>query len=71
MKLMPVIVVSLAFIGFLYGVINPSRIKSESEIQYERLGFPKQPLWFYRALALIGCLGSGLVLLKLTLWKSN
>jgi hypothetical protein len=66
---LPIFIVSLAVIGFLYGLLNPARIKKNSELSYKALGTPEQPIWFWRALSAIGFIASLFVLLKITLWK--
>ncbi len=71
MRWMPIIWVSLAVIGFLYGLVNPAAIKKNSELSYKALGIPEQPIWFWRTLSTFGFISSLLVLLKITLWKSN
>jgi hypothetical protein len=62
-------IVGLGFAGFLYGLLNPAAIKKSSESHYEKLGFDKQPIWLWRTLSAIGCIGAGIVLIAL--WKSN
>jgi hypothetical protein len=71
MKWMPIAFVGFAVAGFLYSMINPAAIKKNSEIHYKALGFPEQPIWFWRLLAAIGFIGALITLLKITLWKSN
>jgi hypothetical protein len=67
---MPIVLVGLALVGFLYGLINPAAVKRNSEISYKTLRIPEQPIWFWRILSAIGFAGSLVVFLKLTLWKS-
>ena len=70
MKWMPIMWVSLAVLGFLYGLLNPAAIKKNSELSYKALGISEQPIWFWRMLSAIGFITSLFALLKITLWKS-
>jgi uncharacterized membrane protein len=71
-KGMALLFVGAALAAFLYVLINPAAVKAANQAEkYKWVGLGRKPIWYFRTIGAIGCLVSGLILIKIILSGRN